>query len=345
MKTSLLTHYNIEEESQKDSEEDILSPLNFRLSVKPIDPKYQTVWDLYKKQHAAHWTAEEIDFNNDAHDFVKLNKDIQHYIKHILAFFAGADSIVNINIKKKFSNITVKEAEIAYGFQQMMENIHGEVYADMLLNIVTDEKEQHNLINSFKNEGSIKMMIEWAQQWIDSNRRIAFSIVVFCIFEGLMFSGAFASIYWLKKTIGEDKMKGLVQSNLLIAKDEGLHTNFGCLMYSYIKHRLSVEEITELMNDAVHICKLFNKDAIRVDMIGMNVELMHKYIEYIADRLMVSLGYNKIYLTPLPDQFQFMDTIFFVNKNNFFERRTVDYMSAFSDTNRGDWVFNVLNEY
>ena len=178
MKTSLLTHYNIEEESQKDSEEDILSPLNFRLSVKPIDSKYQTVWDLYKKQHAAHWTAEEIDFNNDAHDFVKLNKDIQHYIKHILAFFAGADSIVNINIKKKFSNITVKEAEIAYGFQQMMENIHGEVYADMLLNIVTDEKEQHNLINSFKNEGSIKMMIEWAQQWIDSNRRIAFNCCV-----------------------------------------------------------------------------------------------------------------------------------------------------------------------
>lgn len=345
MDLKTLSNYDSNEEKRKDADEDILKPEHFRLAIKPIDHKYQPLWDLYKKQHEAHWTAEEIDFSNDGYDFAKLDENIQHYIKRILAFFAGADTIVNINIKKKFANITIKEAEVAYGFQQMMENIHGEVYADMLINIVKDAKERDDLINAFRHIESIKLMTEWAQRWIDTDRRIGFSVVAFCIFEGLMFSGAFASIYWLKKTIGEDKMKGLVQSNLLIAKDEGLHTNFGCLMYSYIKHKLTVEEITELMNEAVNICKAFNTDAIRVDMIGMNIKLMHNYIEYIADRLLVALGYNKIYNTPIPDQFQFMDAIFFVNKNNFFERRTVDYMSAYNENNRGDWEFNILTEY
>lgn len=341
----LMLNFDPSEEIRKDAEEDILNDSNFRLAVKPIDPKYQVLWNLYKKQHEAHWTAEEIDFSSDRHDFLKLDKNIQHFIKMIFAFFAGADSIVNINIKKKFSRITVKEAEIAYGFQQMMENIHGEVYADMLINVIEDSIERDELINAFKHVKSIKLMIEWAQRWIDTDRRIGFSIVAFTIFEGIMFSGAFAAIYWLKKSLGDDRMKGLTQSNNLIAKDEGMHTNFGCVMYDYVKHRLSQEEITVMMTDAVDIAKTFTQDAIRVDLIGMNVNLMSAYLEYVADRLLVYLGHDKIYNTPIPDQFQFMDTIGFLNKDNFFERRSTEYQKAYNNNNRADWKFKISAVY
>lgn len=344
-KSKLLEDYNIDDEKRKDNEEEILKDTHFRLAIKPIDPNYQIIWNLYKKQHEAHWTAEEIDFSDDRHDFQKLDGNIQHFIKRILAFFAGADSIVNMNIREKFSKITIKEAEVAYGFQQMMENIHGEVYADMLINIITDPKERDDLMNAFKNVNSIKKMIQWAQHWIESDRRIGFSIVVFSIFEGLMFSGAFAAIYWLKKILGEDKMKGLTQSNNLIAKDEGMHTNFGCVMYDYVIHRLTQEEINILIHESVVICKEFTNDAIRVDMIGMNVNLMHRYIEYVADRLVVYLGYDKIFNTPIPDSLQFMDLIGFLNKDNFFERRSTEYQKAYNDRNKANWDFKILKVY
>lgn len=337
--------YDPEKERELDQEEVLLSEEYFRLATKPINPKFEIIWQLYKKQHEAHWTAEEIDFSSDRHDFMKLDKNIQHFIKMILAFFAGADSIVNINIRDKFSKIKVKEAEVAYDFQKMMENIHGEVYADMLINIIEDTTERDELINAFKTVKSIKMMIEWAQKWIDTDRRIAFSLVAFAIFEGLMFSGAFAAIYWLKKLIGEDKMKGLFQSNNLIAKDEGMHTNFGCVIYDFVVHRLTQEEINDMIIEAVDIAKTFTQDAIRVDMIGMNVNLMSQYLEYVADRLAVYLGYEKIYNTKNPDQFQFMDTIGFLNKDNFFERRATEYQKAYNDENRADWKFKIMAEY
>lgn len=343
--TYLQTPYDKESEKMKDLEEPILSENNVRLAIKPVDPKYQILWDLYEKQSDAHWTAKEIDFSSDRHDFMKIDENIQHFIKMILAFFAGADTIVNINIKKNLSKITVKEAEVAYAYQQMMENIHGEVYADMLLNIIDDVDEREKLISAFKEVKSIKLMIDWAQYWINSDRRIGYSIVVFVIFEGLMFSSAFASIYWLKKIVGENKMKGLMQSNNLIAKDEGLHTIFGSTMYHFVKHKLSYEEIICVMQGAVDIAKTFTEDAIRVDMIGMNINLMNKYLEYVADRLMVYLGYEKIYNTPIPDQFQFMDTIGFLNKDNFFERRPTEYQKSYNNKNRAVGSFNILKDY
>lgn len=342
---AILENYDPEEERRKDSEEELLNEEYYRLATKPINPTFKIIWDLYKKQQESSWTAEEIDFSTDRHDFAKLDENKQHFIKMILAFFAGADSIVNLNIRKKFADIKVKEAEVAYGFQTMMENVHGEVYADMLINIIEDEKERSELINGFKKVKSIKLMIEWGKKWIDSDRRLAFSIVAFTIFEGLMFSGAFAAIYWLKRIIGEDKMKGLVQSNNFIAKDEGMHTNFGCVMYDYIKHRLTENEINALMIDAVNIAKGFTQDAIRADMIGMNLNLMSLYLEYVADRLMVYLGYKKIYETNIPDSFQFMESIGFLNKDNFFERRGTEYMKACHDDNRADWQFKILDVY
>jgi ribonucleotide reductase beta subunit family protein with ferritin-like domain len=215
----------------------------------------------------------------------------------------------------------------------------------MLINIVKNSEERDNLMNAYKTVDSIKFMIGWAKKWVESDRRIAFSIMSFTIFEGLMFSGAFASIYWLKKTIGEDKMKGLIQSNNLIAKDEGMHTNFGCLIYDYIIHRLTPEEAIIMMTEAVDISKLFTKDAIRVDMIGMNVVLMNEYLEYVADRLMVCLGYEKIYNTKIPEAFSFMETIGFLNKDNFFERRPTEYQLAYGGSNTADWKFKRLTNY
>jgi ribonucleoside-diphosphate reductase subunit M2 len=351
-----LKMYDTIEEKKKDDEEDILNETNTRLVILPNDPNYLILWELYKKQREAIWFPDEIDFSEDRHDFMNLvntndklkyesGKNIQHFIKMILAFFAGADSIVNINIKKKLSKITIKEAEVAYAFQQMMENIHGEVYANMLINIIESTEEREKLVFAFKNIESIKSMIDWGCEWIDSDRRIAFSLVAFVIFEGLLFSGAFAAIYWLKKIIGESKMKGLIQSNNFIAKDEGMHTNFGCIMYSFVKHRLSKEEFELLMMEGVTISKKFVEDAIRVDMIGMNVSLMHTYLEYVADRLCVCMGYEKLFNVAIPDVFQHMDTIGFLNKDNFFERRPTEYQKSYNSKNKADWKFKVLNEY
>ena len=325
--------------------EPILNQSMQRLTIKPIDPKYNDVWDLYKKQVASFWTPEEIDFTNDRHDYAVLDENLQHFIKMILAFFAGSDSLVNINIKKQLSKITIKEIEVAYAYQQMMENIHGEVYSDMLNGIITDAKERDHLINAFKTIPSIHGITQWAIKWIDGDNRIAFSIVAFAIFEGVLFSSAFASIYWLKKLLGDDKMKGLIQSNNLIAKDEGMHTNFACVVYGHIVDRLSVDEFVELMKEGVDVAKQFTHDVIRVRMIGMNDELMDQYIEYISDRLSVCLGYEKIFHTPIPDQFQFMDSIGFLNKDNFFERRPTEYQKAYHDKNRGDWTFKLLDDY
>jgi len=340
-----LDNFDEEEEKRKDKEEELLNEKNYRLAIKPIDNKYKTLWDIYKKYVEAFWTPEMVDFNQDQYDFQKLDPNIQHFIKMVLAFFAGADSIVIENIDSNFTKITVREALVAYSFQESIENIHGEVYADMLINIITDSVERDELINAFKTVPSIKQMIGWGRKWISSKRRLAFSIVAFTIFEGLMFSGAFASIYWLKKILGEDKMKGLIQSNNYIAKDEGMHTTFGFEIYKHIVHKLSNDEMYSIINEAVEISKSFTIDAIKVELIGMNVKLMNKYIEYVADRILVGLGYEKLYNTTIPDQFQFMETIGFLNKDNFFERRSTDYQLAHNSDNKANWEFNTIDNY
>jgi ribonucleotide reductase beta subunit family protein with ferritin-like domain len=340
-----LDNFDEEEEKRKDKEEELLNEKNYRLAIKPIDNKYKTLWDIYKKYVEAFWTPEMVDFNQDQYDFQKLDPNIQHFIKMVLAFFAGADSIVIENIDSNFTKITVREALVAYSFQESIENIHGEVYADMLINIITNSVERDELINAFKTVPSIKQMIGWGRKWISSKRRLAFSMVAFTIFEGLMFSGAFASIYWLKKILGEDKMKGLVQSNNYIAKDEGMHTTFGFEIYKHIVHKLSNDEMYSIINEAVEISKSFTIDAIKVELIGMNVKLMNKYIEYVADRILVGLGYEKLYNTTIPDQFQFMETIGFLNKDNFFERRSTDYQLAHNSDNKANWEFNTIDNY
>ena len=291
---------NKEYVNKKTSNEEITNEDNFRFTIKPINEKYKIFWKLYKQQQDSYWRAEEIDYSNDRQDYeTVLDDDERHFVKMILSFFAASDGIVNLNLRERFlSEIKITEAQISYGFQLMMETIHGEVYADMLTNIVRDDTERDTLLNGFKTVDSIKAMSEWAIKWIESDTAsLAKRIIAFAIVEGVFFSGAFAAIFWLKKRRSRGKyfMNGLMKSNRFIARDEGIHTNFGCVLYSFIKNKLPYSEIKEIFTEAIELSTKFTQDAIRCDLIGMNVELMDEYNKYVSDRLIVYLGYEKMY--------------------------------------------------
>ncbi len=307
--------------------EPILNPENARFTVYPI--RYPMLWDLYMKQMAAFWKAQEIDFSQDKHDFDALSSDEQHFIKRVLAFFAASDGIVNFNISERFlKDVQIMEARVAYTFQMAMENIHGETYSMMLDNIVRDTEERAYLFNAIQTIPSIKQMSDWAMRWIDSETSFAHRVVAFACVEGIFFSGAFASIYWLKHHKGSGKkfMNGLIKSNEFIARDEGLHTIFACEMYKLLIHRLTMTDVMKIVDEAVQIAKTFVDDAIPIRLIGMSSERMNQYIEYVADYLLVNLGYGKHYSSQNP--FSFMDTIGMVQKTNFFEQRPSEYMMA-----------------
>jgi ribonucleotide reductase beta subunit family protein with ferritin-like domain len=317
---------------QEEENEVLLNKDNFKFTAFPI--KYQNIWRSYKEQMACFWKPEELDFSNDYSDFLTLNKDEQHFIEMILAFFAASDGIVNFNISERFlKDIKVTEALFTYQFQMMMENIHSEVYSLMLDNIVKDAVKKEFLFNAIKNVPAVKKMADWAFKWIHSSERFAYRLVAFAIVEGVFFSGAFASIFWLKKykqkgehdTKAKPFMNGLVTSNKFIARDEGLHCTFASILYEYVK-KLSKEEIDPIMIEAVEIAKQFMTDAIPVRLIGMNNDLMCTYIEYVADRLFEMLGHKKIYNKKNP--FKFMETIGLNDKTNFFELRPHEYQDA-----------------
>lgn len=325
--------------------EPILDDTNFRFTIKPINPKYKKLWELYQLQQDAFWKAQEIDFTHDFEDYIRLNKDEQHFIKMVLAFFAASDGIVNFNLRERFLvEIKIAEAQIAYGYQLMMENIHGEVYSDMLINIIKDSRERDVLFNAIKTIPSVKRIADWAMKWIESKDSIAHRLIAFAIVEGVFFSGAFAAIFWLKKTRGQGKlfMEGLVKSNRFISRDEGLHCNFACALYSYIVNRVSVEEVYQMFDEANEISMQFCKEAICVDMIGMNLDMMNDYIQYVSDRLIVSLNYEKHYNKKNP--FDFMDTIGMESKDNFFENRPDAYQAAYND-DTANWEFKIVEDY
>lgn len=328
--------------------EPVLDEANFRFTIKPINPKYEILWKLYQKQAESFWKAQEIDFSKDYDDYIKLDKDERHFIKMVLAFFAASDGIVNFNLRERFlKEIKITEAQVAYGFQLMMENIHGEVYSDMLINIIKDSSKRDKLFNAIKTIEPVKKMADWALKWITSNNErdtIGHRIIAFAIIEGVFFSGAFAAIFWLKKTRGNGKlfMEGLIKSNKFIARDEGLHTNFACALYSFIVNKVSKEEVTNMFNDAVNISYEFCKDAIKVSMIGMNLDMMFDYIKYVSDRLLVSLNYDKLYNTVNP--FDFMETIGLDSKDNFFESRPDAYQTAHND-NTANWTFEITDDF
>lgn len=320
--------------------EPILDKKNIKFSVYPI--QYQNLWNLYKIQQSSFWKAEEIDFSQDYKDFEKLSSDEQYVIKMILAFFANTDGIVNLNISSRLlDEITINEAKVTYAYQMMIENVHSECYALMLDNLIKDNNEKEYLFNAITSIPSIEKISNWAFKWIDSEKNIANVIVAFACVEGIFFSGAFATIFWLKKYKGSGKlfMPGLIKSNEFIARDEGQHCEFACELFKLFMNKPHKSEVINIITEAVEIAKNFNNESIKCKLIGINSDLMNQYTEYVADRLLVSLGYDKIYKVNNP--FTFMDTIGMLQKTNFHESRPTEYQSAYTISESKS--FEILN--
>ena len=293
-----------------------------RFVLFPIE--HNDIWQMYKQAEASFWTAEEIDLSPDLSDWEKLNDGERHFIKHILAFFAASDGIVNENLGVNFlTEVQYPEAKCFYGFQIMMENIHSETYSLLIDTYVKDPKEKDYLFNALDTVPCVQKKGEWALRWINSENFVE-RLVAFAAVEGIFFSGSFCSIFWLKK---RGLMPGLSFSNELISRDEGLHCEFACLLYTkYIKNKLSQARVHEIILDAVTIEKEFITDALPVALIGMNARLMQQYIEYVADFWLERLGYDKYYGAANP--FDFMTTISLQGKTNFFEKRVAEYQKA-----------------
>jgi ribonucleotide reductase beta subunit family protein with ferritin-like domain len=307
--------------------EPILDQSLRRFTLYPL--QYPSLFSLYKKQLSSFWKAEEIDFSKDRSDFESLSNDEQHYIKRILGFFAASDGLVNFNLGTRFLNELVPmEATVCYTYQMMMENIHSESYSIMLDNLVKDSEERRYLFNSIKTVDSIRSISEWAMKWVESDLSFAHRVVAFCVVEGVLFSGAFASIFWLKKYKSQGRLflQGLVKSNEFISRDEGQHVEFGVEIYKLLKNRLTPEEVYSIIEEGVDICKTFYTDALPVRLLGISHESMMEYIQYVSDRLLVELGYEKKYRVANP--FSFMETIGMSGKTNFFESRPTEYQSA-----------------
>jgi ribonucleoside-diphosphate reductase beta chain len=304
-----------------EKEEILLKENKDRFVILPIN--YPTIWEHYKRHEASFWTAEEIDLSSDLKDWANLNDGERHFISHILAFFAASDGIVNENLAINFMNeVQLPEARFFYGFQIMMENIHSETYALLIDTYIKDPKEKDHLFHAIETVPAVQKKAEWALRWID-NGSFAERLVAFAAVEGIFFSGSFCSIFWLKK---RGLMPGLTFSNELISRDEGLHCEFACLMYSMLETKLSTEDVVKIITDAVEIEKEFVSEALPVGLIGMNAELMQSYIEFVADTWISELGYAKIYNTANP--FDFMEMISLQGKTNFFEKRVGDYQKA-----------------
>jgi ribonucleotide reductase beta subunit family protein with ferritin-like domain len=319
--------------------EPILDPKNNRLTVYPI--KYTDIWRAYKKQIAAFWTTEEIDFSKDYDDFIKLNENEQYFIKMILSFFAASDTIVNINLGERFiQEVQIREAIIAYDFQKMMENIHNETYSLQIDNIIRNNEEKEKALNAIKNYPCIKRKADWAYKWIESRDSYAQRLIAFAIVEGVFFSGSFCAIFWLKK---KNIMPGLCDSNEFIARDEGMHTAFACLLYSMFNERIDEDIVHSMFKEAYEIERDFICDSLPCSLLGMNSELMSQYIRFVSDLLLVSLNYNKIWNETNP--FDFMESISMEGKTNFFESRPTQYQKA-SVLNTGrDNSFTITNDF
>ncbi|TXI84560.1 MAG: ribonucleoside-diphosphate reductase, partial [Crocinitomicaceae bacterium] len=287
--------------------------------------QHHDIWDLYKKQEACFWTAEEIDLHQDITDWsTKLNDDERYFIKHILAFFAASDGIVNENLAENFvSEVQYSEAKFFYGFQLMMENIHSETYSLLIDTYVKDEKEKNILFKAIENFPAIAKKADWALKWIDSPS-FAERLIAFAAVEGIFFSGAFCSIYWLKK---RGLMPGLTFSNELISRDEGMHCDFAVHLHNnHLINKVSKDRITEIITNALDIEREFITESLPVSLIGMNAKLMTQYLEFVTDRLLVELGCKKVYNVTNP--FDFMDMISLEGKTNFFEKRVGEYQKA-----------------
>lgn len=306
-----------------DNDDPLLANNPDRFVIFPI--KYHDIWNFYKNAQASFWTVEEVDLSKDMHDWELLKKDERYFISHVLAFFAASDGIVNENIVNRFAQeFQIPEIRCFYGFQFAMENIHSEMYSLLIDTYIKDPEEKDILFHGIETMPCVKRKADWALQWTESvTATIAERILAFSAVEGIFFSGSFAAIFWLKK---RGLMPGLTFSNELISRDEGLHTDFACLVYSYLTNKPHYDRVLSIITNAVDIEISFLTEALPVSLIGMNSELMSNYIRFVADRLLVALNYDKYYKISNP--FDFMENISLQGKTNFFEKRVGEYQKA-----------------
>lgn len=315
--------------------EPLLEANDERFVIFPI--KHHDLWAKYKQHMAVFWTPEEIDLSKDMKDWEKLNDNERHFIKHILGFFAGSDGIVMENLATRFMReVQWPEARFFYSCQNLLECVHSESYALLIDTYITDSKEKDETLRSIQTIPAVKKKADWALQWIESpDADFQTRLLAFAAVEGIFFSGAFCAIFWLKE---RGLMPGLTLSNEFIARDEGIHTDFACLLYSKIVNRLPKDKAHKVIREAVKIEKHFITKALPCELIGMNAELMKQYIEFVADRLCLQLGYPKIYRATNP--FEFMERISLENKDNFFEKRVSTYAKAAVGKKREDMAFS-----
>ncbi|MCO4807460.1 MAG: ribonucleotide-diphosphate reductase subunit beta [Flavobacteriales bacterium] len=321
-------------------EEPILKEDAKRFVLFPI--QHDDIWSFYKKSEASFWTAEEIDLGPDLYDWEhKLNDDEQFFIKHVLAFFAASDGIVNENLAENFvSEVQYTEAKFFYGFQIAMENIHSETYSLLIDTYIKDNVEKNKLFNAIDTMDCVKKKADWALNWID-NGSFAERLIAFAAVEGIFFSGSFCSIFWLKK---RGLMPGLSFSNELISRDEGMHCDFACMIYNdHLVNKLPKETVTKIITDAVDIEKEFVTESLPVSLIGMNAKLMQQYIEFVADRLLSELRCDKVYNSENP--FDFMEMISLQGKTNFFEKRVAEYQKAGVASGNESQVFKLDEDF
>merc|ERR1712187_432225 len=286
--------------------------------------QYPQIWEMYKKHEASFWTAEEIDLSQDNKDWDALSENEQYFIKHVLAFFAASDGIVLENLSGQFSvEVQVPEARAGYGFQIAMENIHSETYSLLIEQYIRDPAEKDRVFDAIHTMPPVAEKAKWAVQWMNKDNSFAERIVAFAAVEGILFSGSFCAIYWLKK---RGLMPGLTFSNELISLDEGLHAEFACLLYGMLEHKLPEDVVHDLIRGAVAVERKFICEALSCDLIGMNSELMTRYIEFVADRLLTALGHSKLFGSTNP--FDWMELISLQGKTNFFEKRVGEYQKA-----------------
>jgi len=322
----------------KNITEPLLAPDDNRFVMFPI--RYDDIWEMYKKQVDCFWRPEEIDLTKDLAHWDGLSSDERYYISMILAFFAASDGIVLENLAQRFmSDVQVSEARAFYGFQIAMENIHSETYSILIETYIKDSLEKERLFNAINNFPCIKKKSDWAQKWIHDNRSsFATRLVAFACVEGIFFSGAFCSIFWLKK---RGLMPGLTFSNELISRDEALHCEFAVLLYSKLAKKLNKNKIYELIKEAVEIETEFICEALPCRLIGMNSQMMTQYIQFVADRLCVQLGYDKIY--NVSNSCDFMEAISLESKTNFFEKRLGEY--ALANKSNSDIAFDFTDDF
>jgi ribonucleoside-diphosphate reductase subunit M2 len=320
LRAPTVSQYKLKELRGELEPEILLTPNPHRFVLFPI--QHKDVWDLYKKAEASFWTAEELDLAHDHKDWEKMSDNERHFISHILAFFAASDGIVNENLAQNFSNeVQIPEARCFYGFQIAIENIHSEVYSLLIDTYVRDEKQKTHLLQAIETVPCVNKKANWALKWCNQeNASFSERLVAFAAVEGIFFSGSFCSVFWLKK---RGLMPGLTFSNELISRDEGLHCDFACLLYSKLANKLPEERVVEIITQAVSMEKEFVKEALPVELIGMNSTSMCQYIEFCADRLLVALGGTKHYKSTCP--FDWMDLISLQGKTNFFEKRVGEY--------------------